>query len=164
MAWQRVKIKIPENYKPSEREAIADEVIDYIIERTKSGRDKNNEAFPKYSESYKKSLDFKIAGKSNKVDLTLSGDMLASISLLNHKRGEITVGFDRGDKENNDKATGHITGFYGRSKEQKIRDFLGITDNDLEKKILSNYPIDDQDQRETRTEEQLRARRRLRDF
>lgn len=104
------------------------------------------------------SLDFKIAGKSKNVDLTLSGEMLQSIQLLNHKKGEITIGFDRGDKENNDKATGHITGFYGRSKVQKVRDFLGITETDFKRKILSKYPIDDDEEREKRTAEQLLSR------
>lgn len=157
MSWQRVKIQIPKGYKPSEREAIADEIIDFIVERTQSGKDKNNQNFPGYSKAYKNSLDFKIAGKTSKVDLTLSGDMLTSIQVLNHKNGELTVGFDRSDSENNAKATGHITGVYGNSNKVKKRDFLGITNGDLKKRILSNYPLSNRRRRKERTEEQLLA-------
>lgn len=157
MAWQRVKIEIPKGYRPDEREAIADEIINFIVERTKSGKNKNNRDFPGYSEAYMKSLDFKIAGKTSKVDLTLSGDMLTSLQLISHKNGELTVGFDRADDENNDKATGHITGIYGNSKKVKKRDFLGITKGDLNKNILFNYPLDDKEARQKRTQEQLQA-------
>lgn len=157
MTWKRVKIAIPKGYKPREREAIGSEVVDYIVNRTQNGLNKNNRNFPGYSDAYKKSLDFKIAGKSNNVNLTLSGDMLASLKVLSHKNGEIVVGFDRGDKNNNAKATGHITGVYGNSKRVKKRDFLGITKKDLNSKILSNYPLNDEDARSERVEEELQS-------
>lgn len=157
MSWQRVKIEIPKGYKPRDREAIADEIIDFIVERTQSGKDKNNRSFPGYSKAYKNNLDFKIAGKTSKVDLTLSGDMLSSLEVISHKNGEITVGFDRSDSENNDKATGHITGIYGNSSRVKKRDFLGIAKIDLRKKILSNYPLSDRERLSERVEEQLQA-------
>lgn len=159
MTWQRVKIKIPEGYKPDEREAIGNEIVQYIIKRTKSGKDKRNNSFPGYSDQYVKSLDFKIAGKSkSNVNLTLSGDMLTSLDVLNHKKGEITVGFDRGDKENNDKATGHITGKYGNSRKTKKRDFLGITQKDLKSEILKDYDLSDDDERRRRVDEFMASR------
>lgn len=157
MTWQKFKVKINPKYKPRERKAIAQEVIDFIVKRTQSGKDKNNNAFKPYSKSYTESLDFKIAGKSkDKVNLTLSGDMLASIKLLKDSKGELTIGFDRSDKDNNDKATGHMTGKYGNSSKIKKRVFLGIKEDD-KKKILKNYPLKNDEKRLERTEETIRV-------
>ena len=95
MAQQKTTIKINRKYGPNEREAIGQEIVDYIVERTLSGKDKNNRKFAPYSKEYKESLDFKIAGKSKtKVNLRLSGDMLSSLKVLNHRSGSITVGYD----------------------------------------------------------------------
>lgn len=140
-SWQRVRIDIPEDYKPSERIAIAEEVIDFIIERSKKGKDVENNSFPKYSKSYKNSKDFKIAGKSSNVDLTLSGDMLNSIQLISHKKGSVLIGFDRGDSTNNGKAEGNQIGSYGQKSgnPERARKFLGIQEKDLDK-ILKKYP------------------------
>ena len=128
--WQRFKVKINESFRPQERQAIAQEIIDHIVERSQEKNlDKNGRRFPRYSKSYEKSLDFKIAGKSaGNVNLTLSGEMLNSIRLLQSRRGELTIGFDRGDTENNAKAEGNILGTYGKktSDPGKARDFLGI--------------------------------------
>lgn len=140
--WQRVKINIPKRFGPVERQAIAQDVIDFIVERTKSGKNVDGKQFPGYSKSYTKSLDFKIAGKSkSKVDLTLSEEMLNSIGLLNHSSGELLVGFDKTDDKLNGKAEGNQLGTYGQPKpiKGKARPFLGISSADL-KKILSNYP------------------------
>ncbi len=78
------------------------------------------------------SLDFKNSGKSKHVDLQLSGDMLAALSLLSHKSGEITIGFENGTLEN-DKAEGNILGTYGQKSPipGKKRDFLGIEPSKL---------------------------------
>lgn len=128
MAWQRISIEIPRELKPDKRLELADLVIEHIVKRTESGVDKNGKKFPGYSKEYVDSLDFKIAGKSkNRVDLKLSGDMLAAIKLINHAPGKITVGFDNGTEENA-KAEGNILGTYGRPSPipGKKRDFLGI--------------------------------------
>ncbi len=139
---QKIKIKIPKEYSPVFREAIAVEVIQFIQKRTQKGLDKNDKPFVPYSKGYKKSIDFKIAGKSSKVDLVLSGDMLASINLLKQSKGELEIGFKRGTEENA-KADGNIRGTYGQSKSTgKRRDFLGISREDL-KKILSKYDAKD---------------------
>jgi hypothetical protein len=147
MAQQKVVIQIPKDYKPAEREAIARDIIDYIVERTqKKNLDKDNVKFAGYSKSYKESLDFKIAGKSkNRVDLTLSGDMLSSIKTLNTRSGSVTIGFDAGD-ENNGKAEGNIKGTYGnRRPVGPRRDFLGLTNGDLTSKVLKNFPLDNRE-------------------
>ena len=102
-------------------------MIEHIVDRTQRGLDKNGRRFPRYSKEYIKSLDFKNAGKSpSKVDLQLSGDMLAALKLLNDRKGVLTIGFDRGTEENA-KAEGNILGSYGREPNpSKARDFLGV--------------------------------------
>ena len=127
MPQQKVSIPIPEDLKPAQRKELADLVIEHIYERTtEENVDKRGRPFPEYSESYMKSLDFANAGKSGKVDLQLSGDMLAAMRLLRESRGEIVIGFDRGSPENA-KAEGNILGSYGGEPNRKrARDFLGI--------------------------------------
>jgi hypothetical protein len=146
MSWQREKIKISKKHGALSRVAIAKEVIDYIIKRTKDGKDKNEAAFQGYSASYKKSLDFKIAGKSpSKVNLTLSKEMLNSLELLSHKPGEITIGYDKSNAELNGKVEGNRLGTYGNSKPvTKPRDFLGIRPIKL-KNIESQFPTSKSD-------------------
>lgn len=137
--WQRIRLDIPDHLSPEERLKAANDIIEFIVDRSKKGYDKNNRKFPGYSESYVKSLDFKIAGKSSRsVDLTLSGDMLAALKLISHKPGTLLIGFDNGTNEN-DRADGNITGSYGGSpNRKKARDFLGIQNKDLER-ILDFY-------------------------
>lgn len=157
MAWQKVTISIPKDYSPDERIAIGDELLEFIRNRTSKGLDKNNKAFKGYSQSYIKSLNFKNAGKSkNKVNLRLSGDMMASMDVLSQKSGEITIGFENGTEENG-KAEGNILGTYGQSSSTgKSRDFLGVTKSDLDE-VLSKFPLRDPETREARTEEIIEA-------
>ena len=143
MAQQKVTIKIPKGYGPIEREAIAEDIIDRIIKRTQSGKDVSGEKFPGYSKSYKKSLNFKIAGKSSKVNLTLTEEMLNSIEILNSRSGSVTVGIPADDTRNNGKAEGNQKGTYGKKtpNPRKARKFLGLSDDELDK-ILKKYPQD----------------------
>lgn len=135
---QKVEIPVPKSYSIAELKAIGQDVVDYIVKRTESGKDKNNKDFAGYSKSYIKSLNFKIAGKSPKrVDLTLSGDMLAALQVLDVEKGKIIIGYEDGDPING-RVEGHRTGLYGEHQAKK-RDFLGITKTDLKSKILSNY-------------------------
>jgi hypothetical protein len=104
------------------------------VERTQSGKDKTGKGFPGYSPEYIASKDFEFGGKSaGKVNLTLSSEMLNSLTLLNHKKGELTIGFERGDTRNNGVAEGNIKGTYGRKSPipGKQRDFLGIQQSPL---------------------------------
>lgn len=152
--WQRIPIILDDEYKPAEREAIGLEVIDYIRQRTLSGKDKNDRAWAGkaavYTEQYKK-FKKSLGGKTSKVDIRLSGDTLAAMEVLSNAKGKIVIGFQKGTEENA-KADGNIRGTYGRSVENdsKARDFLGITDRAL-KKILSNYPLDDRSETMDRT-------------
>ena len=141
---QKVKVKIPKAYKPNARRAIAQQIIDFIVNRTGRGRGIDNKPWGgkagSYSQSYKDSLDFKNAGKTNTVNLELSSDMLNSLELLSSKRGEITLGYAAGDPIN-DKVEGNRLGTYGQKKPipGKARDFLGIRKEDLNR-ILKKFP------------------------
>ena len=47
--WQRTRISIPKGYSPEERQVIAQEIIDFIIDRSqKKNKDKNNRKFPSH--------------------------------------------------------------------------------------------------------------------
>lgn len=156
-------LEISEKYTKEEREAIAQETIDFIVERTQKGLDKNNSNFKPYSKSYKNSLNFKIAGKGAGVDLTLSGDMLSAIKALRDTKGKITIGFDKGLE--NDKAEGNILGTYGQPKPvAPPRDFLGITKTDFKNEILSKYPIRDREESRKRADKVIKAMQTARDI
>lgn len=138
--WQKFEIDLSD-YSVEEREAIAIEVIDKIIKRTKQGKDKDGATFAPYSTEYRNSQNFKNGGKSGAVNLVLSGDMLDSISILKNAAGKVSIGFDKGSAENG-KADGNIRGTFGHSKTVgPKRDFLGISDDELET-ILRRYPPD----------------------
>lgn len=129
---QKITLSIPKGLGDDERAALADDIIESIRRRAEKGIDKNGDRFPKYSKSYVDSLDFKIAGKSaSRVDLTLSGDMLAALTLLDSRPGKLTIGFEKGSEENG-RADGNIRGSYGGSPNpSKARDFLGLPPAEL---------------------------------
>ena len=119
------------------------EVIDRIVERTEAGKDKNNEKFQAYSDAYKKSLEFKVYGKSSKVNLTLSGEMLTSMAPEEGSGQKVVIEFV--DDTNNDKAHGHIHGTKikkGKNKGETHlpkRDFFGLPKEEEEailKKVI----------------------------
>lgn len=132
--WQKIKIDLSGyGLSPDQKDEVADLIIERIVNRTDQGKDKNNRTFKEYSDSYKESLDFKIAGKKGKpVNLQLSGDMLAALSVLDKTSRSVTIGFERGSEENA-KADGNIRGTYGKPTPdpKKARDFLGITIKEL---------------------------------
>lgn len=143
--WTKTTLSLPKAYSPIERVAIAQDVIDYIVERTKAGKGPGNSKWSgeagKYSAAYMKSVEFRASGKSKDVNLKLSGDMLDAIGIINDKAGAITVGIT--DEDQVGKAEGNIRGTYGKqsSIRGKARPFLSLTNDEL-KKILRNYPID----------------------
>ena len=116
------------------REAIGQEVIDIIRERTQEDqRSWKGYSFKKYSEEYVESVEFKAEGKSqDEPNLTQSGDMLGLLTLLDSKDpARIRVGWN--DTLQSEKAHGHITGAVGVK-----RDFFGLTDGEL-KRIRSKF-------------------------
>lgn len=140
----KLEIEIPSDLRPKEREAVAQEVIDFIVERTQKGLNVRGEKWSgkkgEYSPSYSKSLDFKIAGKSKrKVDMTLSSEMLNDLEIINHKKGKIVVGYSSSNNSQG-KAEGNILGTYGKDApiRGKSRPFLGIKKEDLIK-IVGPY-------------------------
>jgi hypothetical protein len=137
------EVDLPREYKPDERKAIAAEIIDFVISRTEAGKDKDNISFAKYSKAYAKEK-----GQKN-VDLTFSGEMLSEISLLLEKSGKLRIGIDPGS-DIVGRVQGNVLGTYGNAEPvTKGRDFLGITQKDLDG-ILANYPLDDKEEREDR--------------
>ena len=161
--WQKVSIEIPKKYSPLERQAIAQDVIDFIIKRTRESKDKDNKSFPgKYSKEYISSADYKISGKPKSgkpINLSLTREMLNELSFLSQKSGEITVGYNKSDDALNGKVEGNRLGTYGQSSTipGKARDCLGITQKDL-KTILKNYPLSDRDKSKENAEINLLAK------
>lgn len=106
--------------------------IDFIIDRTLKGYDKNNKPFEGYSKSYKKSDTFKIYNKSaSKVNLKLTGEMQASIDVLSATKNKVVLGFV--DQLENDKAHGHVNG----SNFLPVRDFWEINQSEQIKILKS---------------------------
>lgn len=129
-------IEIDRRYKPADREAIAQEIIDFIANRTESGYDADGRKFVKYTKSYAKEK-----GQTD-VDLTFSAEMLSEINLIQNKAGKIRIGYDR-SYDGLGKVEGNILGTYGQSSPvNKGRNFLGISDKDL-RDILSKYNTDE---------------------
>ena len=124
--WQRTRVAIPDDLSPSQREQVAFEILEHIIERTQqgtgfrqtTGREFN---FPAYTSEYAKRK-----GQSN-VDLVASFDMLEEMDLLSHRKGSLLIGFENGSTENA-KADGNSRGTYGRSRPipGKAMPFLGL--------------------------------------
>lgn len=117
---------------PAISQAFAQAVIDRIISRTESGRDAFGSQFKGYSKSYKDSLAFKAFGKSSRVNLELTGEMLSSVDILSISRGNLTIGITG---EPAARAYGHMTGMEGHPFLDGVtpeRKFFGVTEQDLE--------------------------------
>jgi len=127
---QKETLIVPPTLSSVEREKLGQEIVDFIVERTRNGLDKFNSPFPGYSEEYIKSLEFRVSGKDpGRVDLTLTGDMLGSLKVRGTSTGRITVGYTPGFA--NDKAAWNING-------EVSRDFLGIAQSDLDT-LVENF-------------------------
>lgn len=128
--------QVPISLDYQQRKDLAELIIQEIQSRTSDGINEKDKAFPDYSKEYINSLDYKIAGKDGTVNLQLSGDMMASIKLITHTPGRITIGFEEGDP-NAEKAEGNILGTYGQPKpiKGKARPFLDLPDYILQKLI-----------------------------
>lgn len=141
MAQQKVKIKIPKGFSPSERKDIAMDIITYIqeraIEQNKGYNPSTGREFklPKYTKAYAQ----KKGVGEGEVDLVLSADMFNGMKVLNQTPDSVTIGFQAGTQENA-KAEGNQKGTYGQSKPipGKARPFLGLPENKL-KEIIAKY-------------------------
>jgi hypothetical protein len=138
------EVKVPKSMTDLERLALSREIIDYIVERTKSGKDASGGRFPVYTSEYIKSLNFKNAGKEEgSIDLTLSGDMLTAMRLVESKTGKLVIGYTK-DDEVAGRVEGNVLGTYGKKKpiEGKARDFLGFegrTEVEELRRIVERY-------------------------
>jgi hypothetical protein len=98
-----------------------------------------------YKKSYKESYTFKNYGKSNTVNLELTGDMRSSLLVLKTTDQGVVIGWD--NPEQGLKARGHIV---GDNPVLRKRDFFGLEDSKI-KQILKDmikdfaYNIDDLD-------------------
>lgn len=103
-------------------------VIDEIFRRTQRSLDKNDEPFEGYAPSYKKSLPYRAYGKTGKVNMTLSGEMLSSMKVVPVTNG---INIEMISQINNDKAHGHINGTISKkgNRHLPVRDFLGLTED-----------------------------------
>lgn len=125
-------------YTEQERNEIGIAIVNYIVDRTKNGQGVGKTPFKKkYSDNYIKTRDFEIAEKTpTDVNLTLSGDMLASLEVLDTSIvGRIKIGFVQ--EFENDKSVW---------VEQRGYKFLGLTDKELQG-ILSKYGPPENDDR-----------------
>ena len=105
------------------REGVGQAVIDAIRKRTKENIDRVGSRFKNYSKSYSKTTDFKVHGKSiSNPNMRLTGDMLEFMNVIDSSRNTIVIGW--GDREEQLKAHGHIT---GASPGPRVRrDFFGL--------------------------------------
>lgn len=128
MPQMKTVISVPKGLDEEERIAIAEDIVEFIITRTGAGLDRYNRKFKKYSKEYAREKGV----SPGDVDLIVSGDLLDSLLLLDHSRGEIVIGYEE-DDEINGKAEGNITGSYGQPEPnpRKARDYLGISTRDL---------------------------------
>lgn len=117
-------------YTEAQRRNIGEAIIRFIKERTRSGRGIAGVPFKPYSQSYKDSKDFDVAGKSSLVNLTLTGDMLDSMEVLSAPPGRVIIGFD--DLSSKEKAS---------YMEEHGRAFLGLSANELSG-IVAKFPIE----------------------
>lgn len=116
---------------PVIQEAFTQAVIDKITSRTADGKDAFGATFAGYSESYKDSLAFKAFGKSSKVDMELTGVMLASIDLVDQSGTKVQIGITN---EAASRAYGHMTGMDGHPTLDGVtpkRKFFGVTKEDI---------------------------------
>ena len=147
----RIVIPVSVKYDEVERVAIAQELIDYILERTAKGKGKDGKPWggpaSRYSPGYK--------GGKGPVNLSLSGDMLDALTLIQQKKGQIVIGID--DSKEEGKAEGNILGTYGKDTPipGKARNFLGLSKQEFKSKILSNYPVNNRQERQSRAVDTL---------
>ena len=116
---------------PALRRSVAESLIEKILSRTESGKgvQANGEVVKlksPYSKMYADSIEFKAFGKEkSKVNMKLTGSMLASVDLINDNKETIEIGIDN---EEAPKAYNHLVG-----DTVPKRPWLGLTSDDIEK-------------------------------
>lgn len=137
MAWQRIRIPVPEDLTAQQRREAGQAMVEGIVERTKqgmgivqSGDRVRFKPFAEYSDDYLEKK--RKAGKySGNVDLKWTGEMLEGLKVISHQKGSILIGYDNGSKAN-DKAEWNRTG-----TSTPNRDFLGMTKSEIRAVVRS---------------------------
>ncbi len=122
-------------FTEDQRRSIGQAAVEFIVSRTKRGlgidgvKLQGPDGDGKYSKSYKDSNEFKAGGKSgSRVNLTLTGDMLTSMDVVDVSRdGIIILGFT--DDDDNDKAS---------FMQEKNYNFFGLSERE-KRKILERF-------------------------
>ena len=126
------RINIPSNLNEAQRIELGRRIIEESQTRTSKGIDKNGKAFTGYSKVYKDSLDFQNAGKSSKVNLESTGDMLAELDVLKINNDSILIGYELSDSLAG-QVEGNTIGSFGQKSgnPKKARDFIGLPEKVL---------------------------------
>jgi hypothetical protein len=112
---------------------IGQEIIDFMVDRAKDGRGLGGVKLKSpYSKAYSESLEFKAHDKNkNEVNMTLTGDMLGSIDLIENDPDKLKIAIAEDDEV--PKAYNHNVG-----DTVPKRPFFGVDKSELEN-ILANY-------------------------
>jgi hypothetical protein len=121
-------------------------LVNEIEKNTLRGRDKNDKSMTAntpYSKAYKESLEFKVHGKTSRVNMRLSGQMLASMAVTSTDATSVTIGFL--SKEQEKKARRHINGV----GKLPVRDFFGLPKKDqirIFKTVVRDFNLEEEAQ------------------
>lgn len=113
------------------RQVFFEAAFDKLLARLDQGRGVDGRLHA-YSKSYKDSLAFAAFGKSNTVNMQLTGDMVQSITVLDSSETKLKIGID--DTEQAAKAYGHMTGMKGHptlAGKVDARNWFGWKDSEL---------------------------------
>ena len=128
----QTKFSLPREFDEEQRAIAARLIIDAIQANTSMGKNRYGGTFHSYSPEYKKSLEFKNAGKSSLPNLQLTGDMLASLELVSSKPGEITIGYKAGDSLAGQVEGNQIGSYGGTPSAALARPFIGLPQSQLD--------------------------------
>ena len=113
------------------RQVFFEAAFDKMLARLDQGRGVDGKLHA-YSKSYKDSLAFAAFGKSNTVNMQLTGDMVQSVTVLDSSENKLKIGID--DSEQAAKAYGHMTGMKGHptlAGKVDARNWFGWKDSEL---------------------------------
>ena len=130
----RFRINVDGALGSQDRTLLGELIIERMLDRTERGEDIEGRSFRRYSANY---IDWlRKIGASTTVDLSLTGEMLASIRVLSHGTGFIDIGIEAGTF-----ASEKARWQQGGNPNVPSRPFMGIRDDEarsLENEVASN--------------------------